>query len=43
MAIVIDEFASVLHANARDKGFWDDNNGTIFYQKLPFNFFHFFF
>jgi NTP pyrophosphatase (non-canonical NTP hydrolase) len=31
MAIVIDEFAAVLHANARDKGFWDENNGTIFY------------
>ena len=33
MAIVIDEFAAVLHANARDKGFWDENNGTIFYLK----------
>jgi len=33
MAIVIDEFAAVIHANARDKGFWDDNNGTIFYLK----------
>lgn len=33
MAIVIDEFAAVIHANARDKGFWDNNNGTIFYLK----------
>jgi NTP pyrophosphatase (non-canonical NTP hydrolase) len=33
MAIVIDEFAAVLHATARDKGFWDQNNGTIFYLK----------
>lgn len=33
MAIDIEELSSVIHLNAKSKGFWDDNNGTIFYLK----------
>lgn len=33
MAIDIEEYSEVIHINARQKGFWDDNNGTIFYLK----------
>jgi len=33
MAIDIEEYAEVIHINAKLKGFWDDNNGTIFYLK----------
>lgn len=33
MAIDIDEMAFQIHNNAIDKGFWEPNNGTIFYLK----------
>jgi NTP pyrophosphatase (non-canonical NTP hydrolase) len=33
MAIDIEELSSVIHLNAKTKGFWDENNGTIFYLK----------
>lgn len=33
MAIDIDELAFQIHNNAVDKGFWEPNNGTIFYLK----------
>ena len=29
----MDELAFQIHSNAVDKGFWDANNGTIFYLK----------
>jgi NTP pyrophosphatase (non-canonical NTP hydrolase) len=31
--IDIDDLASSLHSTAKEKGFWDDNNGIIFYLK----------
>lgn len=33
MAIDIDELAFQIHNNAVEKGFWEPNNGTIFYLK----------
>lgn len=33
MAIDIEELSAVIHSNAKVKGFWNDNNGTIFYLK----------
>lgn len=33
MAIDIEELSAVIHLNAKSKGFWDDNNGIIFYLK----------
>ena len=33
MAIDIEEYSEVIHINAKHKGFWDENNGTIFYLK----------
>lgn len=33
MAIDIEEISSVIHLNAKTKGFWDENNGTNFYLK----------
>ena len=33
MAHDIDEIAFQIHNNAIDKGFWDANNGLIFYMK----------
>jgi NTP pyrophosphatase (non-canonical NTP hydrolase) len=31
--INIDDLANSLHSTAKEKGFWDDNNGIIFYLK----------
>ena len=31
--INIDDLANSLHNTAKEKGFWDDNNGIIFYLK----------
>jgi NTP pyrophosphatase (non-canonical NTP hydrolase) len=31
--INIDNLANSLHNTAKEKGFWDDNNGIIFYLK----------
>jgi NTP pyrophosphatase (non-canonical NTP hydrolase) len=31
--IDIDNLANDLHKTAKEKGFWDDNNGIIFYLK----------
>jgi NTP pyrophosphatase (non-canonical NTP hydrolase) len=31
--IDIDDLANSLHSTAKEKGFWDDNNGIIFYLK----------
>jgi NTP pyrophosphatase (non-canonical NTP hydrolase) len=31
--INIDDLANSLHITAKEKGFWDDNNGIIFYLK----------
>jgi NTP pyrophosphatase (non-canonical NTP hydrolase) len=31
--IDIDDLANSLHNTAKEKGFWDDNNGIIFYLK----------
>jgi NTP pyrophosphatase (non-canonical NTP hydrolase) len=31
--INIDDLANSLHKTAKEKGFWDDNNGIIFYLK----------
>lgn len=33
MAIDVDEFAFQIHSNAVEKGFWEPNNGLIFYLK----------
>jgi NTP pyrophosphatase (non-canonical NTP hydrolase) len=33
MAVDIDELAFQIHNNAVEKGFWEPNNGTIFYLK----------
>jgi NTP pyrophosphatase (non-canonical NTP hydrolase) len=33
VAIDIDEMAFSIHNNAMEKGFWEANNGTIFYLK----------
>lgn len=33
MAVDIDELAFQIHNNAIEKGFWEPNNGTIFYLK----------
>jgi NTP pyrophosphatase (non-canonical NTP hydrolase) len=33
MAIDLNELGFQIHSNAVDKGFWEPNNGTIFYLK----------
>jgi NTP pyrophosphatase (non-canonical NTP hydrolase) len=33
MSVNIDEMAFTIHSNAIEKGFWEANNGTIFYLK----------
>jgi NTP pyrophosphatase (non-canonical NTP hydrolase) len=33
VAVDIDELAFQIHNNAVEKGFWEPNNGTIFYLK----------
>lgn len=33
MSVDIDEMAFSIHNNAIEKGFWEANNGTIFYLK----------
>lgn len=33
MSFDLEEMAAVIHVNAKTKGFWDENNGTIFYLK----------
>jgi NTP pyrophosphatase (non-canonical NTP hydrolase) len=33
MSVDIDEMAFTIHSNAIEKGFWEANNGTIFYLK----------
>ena len=33
MSVDIDEMAFSIHNNAVEKGFWEANNGTIFYLK----------
>jgi len=33
MSVNLSEFAYAVHSNAVKKGFWNDNNGKIFYLK----------
>lgn len=33
MSIDVTELAYAIHQNAKDKGFWDENNGVNFYIK----------